>query len=39
MLAENHFTFLLASQEPALLAAMEPVIAALGARAEIVLTA
>jgi diguanylate cyclase (GGDEF)-like protein len=39
MLAENQFTFLLASEEPALMAAMEPVIAALGARAEIVLTA
>jgi two-component system, cell cycle response regulator len=39
MLADNQFTFLLASNDPALLAAMEPVIAALGARAEIVLTA
>jgi diguanylate cyclase (GGDEF)-like protein len=39
MLVENPFTFLLASNEPALLAAMEPVIAALGAHAQVVLTA
>jgi len=39
MIAENQFAFLLASAEPALLAAMEPVIAALGARTEVVLTA
>jgi len=39
MITENQPTFLLASHEPALLNAMEPVIAGLGARVEIVLTA
>ena len=39
MLANSNPTFLLASPEPALLAAIEPVLAASGARVEIVLSA
>jgi diguanylate cyclase (GGDEF)-like protein len=39
LLLHHQSTYLLASPEPALLAAMEPVLAALGARAEIVLSA
>ncbi len=39
MLATDQPTFLLASHEPALLAAMEPVLAAAGGRVEVVLSA
>jgi diguanylate cyclase (GGDEF)-like protein len=39
MPAEDQFTFLLASQDAELLASMEPVIGALGARTEVAITA
>jgi len=39
MFADQQPTFLLASHDPALLAAMEPALLAMGARVEIVLTA